>query len=206
MSEDILGINKTLSENTVVYNDQNEGDIIEVPEKVIIEYKKLSEVEDKDKISLEGEDDTIFKFECDIENDKLVITLSEIGALCPFIYQRRLTQDKLIRYHKLFKACDDLEEVKSHITNLLEQKQIKVKKDEENNNIYLEMFVLNFYKTDSVKIPLDKFMTTEKDKMLEELYDNQKQKNKIFKKIEVYLKQTNLQEALKGIEMIKNNN
>ena len=63
--------------------------------------EKLSEVEKDKQISLD--EYTTFRFSTEIKDDLLIFRLSEIGVLCPFIYERALSLDHLIDKNQVFK-------------------------------------------------------------------------------------------------------
>ena len=96
--------NKTLSDS-----------ILKVTEKVEVHNKKISDVKKESQISFD--EDTIFEFSCTASNeeDELCLRLSEIGAFSPFIYQKKLSLNDMVLKHKIFRTCDNIEEVKEHI-------------------------------------------------------------------------------------------
>ena len=77
-----------------------------------IEVIKSSDIP-KEKI-IKLDDDTIFQFDCLIDDDEqyLSFKLSEIDAVAPYIYIKNIKLDEIKRVHKMFRACDDLTEVK----------------------------------------------------------------------------------------------
>ena len=104
-------------------------------EDIIVKHTKISDVPKENQIRLD--DQTLFQFSTYIENDKLVLKLDEIGAFAPFIFLKKLTLEDFIKIHKMFKSCDDLEEVQKHIGKLFADGRIKLdqKKDAEDTII-----------------------------------------------------------------------
>ena len=91
-----------------------------------IEVIKSSDIP-KEKI-IKLDDDTIFQFDCLIDDDEqyLSFKLSEIDAVAPYIYIKNIKLDEIKRVHKMFRACDDLTEVKNHIDYLFKNNKIKL--------------------------------------------------------------------------------
>ena len=166
------------NENNINFDDQTVND-------TQIQEIKSSDVDKKKQIKLD--DDTLFKFDCDVEDDYLILKLSEIDALAPFIYIKKITLDELIEVHKVFKSCNNLNEVKEHIDKLFEMKKIKLSQNKREEIIFnFKIFYLSF--EDKFQIIAKREMTDDKDPMLIKLYDIQKQKLKILNEFENYIK------------------
>ena len=166
------------NENNINFDDQTVND-------TQIQEIKSSDVDKKKQIKLN--DDTLFKFDCDVEDDYLILKLSEIDALAPFIYIKKITLDELIEVHKVFKSCNNLNEVKEHIDKLFEMKKIKLSQNKREEIIFnFKIFYLSF--EDKFQIIAKREMTDDKDPMLIKLYDIQKQKLKILNEFENYIK------------------
>ena len=173
-----LCISDDNNENNINFDDQTVND-------TQIQEIKSSDVDKKKQIKLN--DDTLFKFDCDVEDDYLILKLSEIDALAPFIYIKKITLDELIEVHKVFKSCNNLNEVKEHIDKLFEMKKIKLSQNKREEIIFnFKIFYLSF--EDKFQIIAKREMTDDKDPMLLKLYDIQKQKLKILKEFEKYIK------------------
>ena len=86
-----------------------------------------SEVNQKKHIRLN--DETLFQFDCIIDDNQLILKLSELDALAPFIYIKEITLDEIRKCHKAFKSCEDLNEVKEHIDKLFKNKRISLDQD-----------------------------------------------------------------------------
>ena len=89
----------------------------------------------KDKLIVLDED-TLFKFDCFVEDDYLILKLTEVDALAPFIYITQLTLDDIIKIHKIFRACDDLNEVEKHIIKLYKENRIKLSQEKKDEIIF----------------------------------------------------------------------
>ena len=157
-------------------------------EEIIVEHLKISDVPKDSQIRLNSQ--TLFQFSTDIENDKLVLKLNEIGAFSPFIYLKKLTLDDFIKNHKMFRSCDNLQEVQNHIAILFANNKIKLtqNKDEE-NAIILSIKTRNISEDVQIKIEGERKMTTRKDESLMKLYKIQKNEIKIVKEIENFIKE-----------------
>ena len=169
-----------------------------------IQEIKSSDVDKKKQIILD--EDTLFQFDCEVDDDYLILKLSEIDALAPFIYIKKITLDELIKAHKAFKACDNLNEVKEHIDRLFLNKRIKLSQKKREEIIFnFKIFYLSH--EDKFEIIANREMTDEKDPMLLKLYDIQKKKLKILKEFEKYIKLVdgNGKEIEKKLKEIKEN-
>ena len=168
-------------------------------EEVKVKKERISEVETDKKISLDNGD--TFRFSIEIKDDLLIFKLSEIGVLCPFIYERALSLEHLINKNPVFNACKTLKDVEEHIQRLFKQSKICLL--EINNEITLQINAYDISKEVVVRIELKKVMTTDKDEVLNELYDTQKKGIKVFKELENQLKQMGLNDALEEFNRIK---
>ena len=203
-----MEIKKNLKFTLCSSDDNNENNINIEDDKTVndtqIQEIKSSDVDKKKQIKLN--DDTLFKFDCDVEDDYLILKLSEIDALAPFIYIKKITLDELIEVHKVFKSCNNLNEVKEHIDKLFEMKKIKLSQNKREEIIFnFKIFYLSF--EDKFQIIAKREMTDDKDPMLLKLYDIQKQKLKILKEFENYIKLLggNGKEIEKKLKEIKEN-
>ena len=164
------------------------------------QYKKMSDVKKDDQISLD--EDTVFEFSCNYikEDGELCLELSEIGAICPFIYQRKLTIEDMQKIHKAFKACDNMEEVEKHIKRLFKtggKVWLTKNENEDIESVNLNLKIAFMAGEDDRVIELYKVMTSEKDKALESLYKKQKDDAKVFKKIRKTFEETGNKDGLK---------
>ena len=188
---------------TSTYNLSNDDipentDILNIPTIISddLEEKKLIQLDD----------DTTFEFKCKVEENNLKLILSEVSALAPFIYETKLTMDAIIKVNDIFKACDNLGKIKEHIDNLFNAKRIKLSSSKNKEIIYCEFRAFNISGEEQFKIPTERKMTNEKEQMLLKLYSIQKEKLKILKDIEKYLKgnkninKMELENIMKGVK------
>ena len=188
--------------------DSQEGNIIRTVASTYVKggegsefkFKKIADVKKEDQICLD--EDTVFEFSCNYnkEDGEICLELSEIGAQCPFIYQRKLSLEDMIKIHNSFRACDDMEEVERHIKKLFRTngKVWLTKNDNEDiESVNLNLKILFMADEDNRVIELYKVMTKEKDKALESLYKKQKEDAKIFKKIRKIFEEKGNKEGLK---------
>ena len=182
----------TVNSEDVSGNDDGSGELDLFNKKTI----KTEELEKKRLIKLD--DDTTFDFQCKVENEeeeeeKIKLILSEVSAVAPFIYEAELGKDDLISASKIFRSCEDLKEVKAHIEKLFDLDRIKLIPNEEKTMIYFEFFAFNIsceekFKINSIIKMIDEGNHEKQEEMLLKLYSIQKEKLKILKDIEAYLK------------------
>ena len=195
----------TVTSNYNLSNDDipENTDILNIPTIISddLEEKKLIQLDD----------DTTFEFKCKVEENNLKLILSEVSALAPFIYETKLTMDAIIKVNDIFKACDNLGKIKEHIDNLFNAKRIKLSSSKNKEIIYCEFRAFNISGEEQFKIPTERKMTNEKEQMLLKLYSIQKEKLKILKDIEKYLKgnkninKMELENIMKGVKGQKDN-
>ena len=183
----------TVNSEDVSGNDDGSGELDLFNKKTI----KSEELEKKRLIKLD--DDTTFDFQCKVEKEeeeeeeKIKLILSEVSAVAPFIYEAELGKDDLISASKIFRSCEDLKEVKAHIEKLFDLDRIKLIPNEEKTIIYFEFNAFNIsceekFKITSIRKMIDEGNQEKQEKMLLKLYSIQKEKLKILKDIEAYLK------------------
>ena len=153
----------------------NKKDIVESREGGYeeIKVKQSSEVDKSKQIRLNEE--TLFEFDCQVEDEYLYLKLNEIDALSPYIYIKKIDLKELQDdVHKMFKALDTLEEVKQHIEHLFKDGKIKLRQ-ERKEEIFFD--IKAYYISEEVKfsIKAEREMTNNKDNMLLKLYEIQKQ-------------------------------
>ena len=191
-------------------NDDGSGELDLFNKKTI----KTEELEKKRLIKLD--DDTTFDFQCKVEKEeeeeeKIKLILSEVSAVAPFIYEAELGKDDLISASKIFRSCEDLKEVKAHIEKLFDLDRIKLIPNEEKTIIYFEFNAFNIsceekFKITSIRKMIDEGNQEKQEEMLLKLYSIQKEKLKILKDIEAYLKtnkniiKADLEKILEGVK------
>ena len=141
--------------------------------------------EKEKKMYLEDDDGTQFIFRMILENDSIHFTLKENKVYVPFTFENSFNFDDFIEHHKIFKACNDLEEVYGHLNNLYDKNKISLYNMGGEDHRYL-VFKVDFISEENVDtndFELNLKMTEEKDRDLLELYNIQKQQIAKLKKI-----------------------
>ena len=136
---------------------------------------------------IELDNDTIYRFSCTVKNNLLTLRLSEIGSFAPFIYETELTIEDIHSNYKMFRSCDTLEEVKTHIDKLFNKKQFKLKKEKEG---FIKFIITTHHISKIVVIEVEakRIMTCKKDEALLKLYKIEKDEIKLLKEIENIIK------------------
>ena len=152
----------------------------------LINIIRSSEVEEDKKIELN--DNTIYQFDCIVNDNYISLILTEIDLLAPFVYQRDITLKELIEINKIFRACDDLNEVKNHFENLFKKKMIKLSQDEnQKDKITFKIEANNISRVEKFEIVAERVMTEYKGPYLMKLYNIEKAQEKYIKGIESIL-------------------
>ena len=151
-------------------------------EKMEIKVTKSTDVDKNKQIRLNEE--TLFQFDCSEDDEYLTLKLSEIDAVAPFIYIKKITLKELqTEVHKMFKALDKLKEAKEHIEKLFIDGRIKLRQEKE-EVIFFDITAYYISEEVTFSIILEREMTKYKDQMLLKLYEIQKQQLKKIKEIE----------------------
>ena len=198
-SKDELKIHLTTSESDNDFKSVNACNEVTQIEKV-----KSKDVPKDKHIKLNQ--DTLFQFDCIVNEDYLSLKLSEIDDLAPFIFLKNITLNEIRRYHKVFKSCENLNEVKEHIDRLFKNGKITLsqEKDKEDEIIFkFKTFYISY--EDEFEIIAERRMTNNKDAMLLKLYEIQKSYVKLINEIQNYSKSggANLKEVDKKIREFK---
>ena len=190
--------------NKIFTNDGNYFNNTNTLNDTQIQVIKSSQVEKGKQIRLN--DETLFQFDCIIDDNQLILKLSELDALAPFIYIKEITLDEIRKCHKAFKSCKDLNEVKEHIDKLFKNKRISLDQDKnDKTNVKIKFKIFYISLEDDFEIKVERKMTELKDQMLLKLYEIQKNEIKALKEIENYLKKNGGygQEIIQKINEIK---
>ena len=165
-----------ITSDTII--ESNEGGY----EKMEIKETKSTDVDKNKQIRLNEE--TLFQFDCSEDDECLTLKLSEIDAVAPFIYIKKITLKELqTEVHKMFKALDKLKEAKEHIEKLFIDGRIKLRQEKE-EEIFFDITAYYISEEVTFSIILEREMTKYKDQMLLKLYEIQKQQLKKLKEIE----------------------
>ena len=190
--------------NKIFTNDGNYFNNTNTLNDTQIQVIKSSQVEKGKQIRLN--DETLFQFDCIIDDNQLILKLSELDALAPFIYIKEITLDEIRKCHKAFKSCKDLNEVKEHIDKLFKNKRISLDQDKsDKTNVKIKFKIFYISLEDDFEIKVERKMTELKEQMLLKLYEIQKNQIKGLKEIENYLKKNGGygQEIIQKINEIK---
>lgn len=157
-----------------------------VGEDMPVRIVRDEEVEDSMKKSLNKE--TKYKFECEIDGNKLSLRLIEIKSYSPYFFQEHYTLEDFQKNNAIFKSCSDLETVQNHLLKLFSLDTTKLKlieddKDEQKKYIILNLLAFNISGQVEVNFKLNLEMVSTKDKSLFFLYKIQKEKNSLLEKI-----------------------
>ena len=117
--------------------------------------------------------DTKFKVNFDLYKNYLYIIFSEETVKAPFIYNKSYSFEELKNIHAIFKACEDLEEVKKRINDLFKKKRISINLTEKGEKLEMILEPDFWIGKTSIKFELKKEMVPkyEKGKKMIELYD-----------------------------------
>ena len=116
----------------------------------------------------------------------LYIKLVENTANSPFFYNRSYDLEELYDNHRIFKTCDTIEEVKERLKSLFQKKKIKLRFEENEDIVVMELDVMLFAKAYKLEFQLyrEMIIEEEKDQELIELY--KLNKNKLIQLKDIY--------------------
>ena len=181
--------------SSTIYNEEElqEEEVQEEELKSSIFPTRIIPIPDEEKISdvpqdvqIKLDENTIFRFSSEVRNNCLFLKLTEIGAFCPHFYEQMLTLDKIREIHKMFRACDNLQEVKEYLDILFKKKKFKLTK-ENDKTLTLEITGYLLSSIETFKIECDMKITTFKDDSLMILYNIEKRQIKMWKELEQYV-------------------
>jgi len=199
LNDNVMKISMERESESIVLSDDEEVQSF-VQKDYIVKQEKINDVPANERIKLD--DDTIYRFSCTVNRGYLILTLAEIGAFAPYIYEKVLTLKEIQKNYKMFRSCENLEKVKYHILKLFENKKIRLKKEKEN---YIK-FILNVYMISDnldIEIEAERKMTTIKDDALLKLYEIEKRQLKLLKEIENSAKKLGNNNFVEKINEIK---
>ena len=139
----------------------------------------------EEKMLLSDSDEIEYILEFKEESDHIHFKIVENKVYAPFTFESFYTLDQIIKLHKAFKACDDLEEVYKHLLNLYKRDKMALMDviSSEKLLINCRFDYISVEDTENIDIIVEKKMTEEKDRDLLELYKIQKKQLETFKKI-----------------------
>ena len=174
--------------SSTFYNlDEDESKSSLFPSRVvpIPDEEKICDVPQDEQIKLD--ENTIFRFSSEVRNSCLFLKLTEIGAFSTHFYEKMLTLDRIREIHRMFRACDNLQQVKEVLDKLFKKKNIKLIK-ENDKTVTLEITGYLLSSIETFKIDCDMKITTFKDDALMTLYNIEKRQIKAWKELEKYAK------------------
>ena len=151
-----------------------------------IQEKKMYLIDDYDKIH--------FEFKMILEEDKIHFWIKEDKIFAPYTFEESFTYDQFVEHHKIFKACDDLNEILGHLKKLYDKNRIKLMAVGPTNERIL-IFNISYIAIEEEKTPdftLELKMTENKDEDLLKLYEIQKDQIAALKKIKKLLMEEQL--------------
>ena len=81
---------------------------------------------------------TIFKFECNVEEEKIRLALKQINNDTPNYYETIFTLEELCEIFGGFRACNSLEEVQGHLLTLFKMGNTSLKGFEDDKKIEMD--------------------------------------------------------------------
>ena len=127
--------------------------------------------------------DKIFKFECDVESDKLRIGLVEINVYTPYYYETFYSLEELKEKNKIFKSCKDLEEVKGHLLLLFSMETTVLRSLENDKKIEICLKLMDISRIIDDSFILERNTINEKDAALMDLFNIQKENIQLLENI-----------------------
>ena len=155
-----------------------------------IQEKKMYLIDDYDKVH--------YEFKMILEEDKIHFWIKEDKIFAPYTFEEYFTYDQFVEHHKIFKACDDLNEILGHLNKLYDKNRIKLMAIGTNHDRIL-VFNLSFISEPEEQTPnfvLELKMTENKDEDLLKLYKIQKDQIAALKNIKQLLKEEQLSKEL----------
>ena len=142
-------------------------------------------MEDQDEMILKDNNEKEYIFKLTIEDDSIHFWLKENKVYAPFTFENYFTLEDIIKLHKAFKSCDDLEEVLKHLKTLYKNERVflldAISRDK--LLITVKIFYISESDKESLDFVVEKKMTEDKDKALLELYKIQKEQLAKLRKI-----------------------
>ena len=126
-----------------------------------------------------------FEFKIFLEEDKIRFWIKEDKIFAPYTFEESFTYDQFVEHHKIFKACDNLNEIYEHFIQLYKSKKIALMDCGANDERILDVKVDFIAKAnDDVKdFSIIMKMTENKEEDLLKLYKIQKDQIAALKKI-----------------------
>ena len=135
-----------------------------------------------------------FEFKIFLEEDKIRFWIKEDKIFAPYTFEESFTYDQFVEHHKIFKACDNLNEIYDHFIQLYKSKKIALMDCGANDERILDVKVDFIAKAnDDVKdFSIIMKMTENKEEDLMKLYNIQKDQIAALREIKQLLKKEQL--------------
>ena len=146
---------------------------------------EIKETTSNSKMLLKDSEDIEYVLEFQIEDNKIHFKIIENNVYAPFTFEESFSLEDFIERHAAFKACDNLEEVLYHLSNLYKNKKITLNNLGPKEERYLSFTVYDIsIESNTQDFVLKLKMTSDKDKALADLYKIQKDQLELFRKIQ----------------------
>ena len=150
---------------------------------------------------LEANENTSFKLTLSIrDNQKLYFYLDETTALSPYYYERSFTIDELYSLHNIFRFCLSLDKVQEQLLSVIDSKKMFISLKNDDEKLEVKMKVIAFCTPYEIKFNINRSIKKEKNNMLVDLYN--KNKN-MFDKLKLIQKIVNVNNNLNQKEDLK---
>lgn len=146
--------------------------------------------------------DKLFRFECEVKDDRLRIGLTEIHKYSPYYYENFFELKDLEIKNRLFKGCKDLDDICTRLKRGF-PKDYTVLREKDNQTIEVAYEIDFFEEQISVPFSLERKTMANKDDGLKFLYEIQKKNIEILNKIKQQcLKNKDDQHAQKLLKLL----
>ena len=99
---------------------------------------------------------TIFKFECYIEEDKIKLNLKQINNDTPYYYQKSFILEEFYLICPAFRSCNSLEKVREILLALLNHRLVSLVSYEDGKKIEMEFTIFNINQKEIFKLMLER--------------------------------------------------
>ena len=141
----------------------------------------ISKEDDEEKdIILQANEDTSFKLNLTIQNEKeLEFLLDETTAKSPYYYKRSFPLEDFYSLHNIFRPCLSLEETLKHLLSVIHSNKMFISLKKNGEQLEVKMNVIIFCTPYEIKFDIERFSKEEKSSLLVDLYG--KNKNMLIK-------------------------
>ena len=171
---------------------------IEIEREEMIEDKiiKIEDVDEKYRKMLGT--DKIFRFECEKQNDRIRLGLTEINVFTPYYYENFYTKKEFDKIHRIFKTNETLDEIEELLKDLFENNAI-LKNADDGVKIIVCFQTQLYNRNIEINFELERKTIDKKDDGLLTLFKIQKENIEIINKIKELCKKNKNEPASKKI-------